>query len=63
MNEKFNKWNWKADPFVLKIDPKLFTGYEEQVKAALDHINNGHKVAMLTGSTGSGKTSMLKWIE
>jgi len=63
MNEKFKKWNWNSNPFVLRIDPKLFTGYETQVNAALDHINNGHKIALLTGSTGSGKTSMLKWIE
>jgi len=63
MNEKFKKWNWNSNPFVLKIDPKLFTGYEEQIKAALDHIDNGHKIAILTGVTGSGKTSMLKWIE
>ena len=54
MQEKLKKWNWASNPFILKIDPKLFTGYEEQVNAALDHINNGHKIAMLTGNTGSG---------
>ena len=63
MNENLNKWNWVSNPFVLKIDPRLFTGYEEQLNAALNHIKNGHKVAMLTGNTGSGKTSMLKWLE
>ncbi len=63
MNEKLKKRNWNSNPFVLKIDPKLFTGYEEQVDATLNHINNGHKVAILTGNTGSGKTSMLKWLE
>ncbi len=63
MQEKLKKWNWLSNPFILKIDPKLFTGYEEQVNAVLNHINNGHKIALLTGNTGSGKTSMLKWLE
>jgi type II secretory pathway predicted ATPase ExeA len=61
-NEKL-KWNWRENPFVLKIDPTLFVGYEEQVKAALKHIENKHKVALISGNTGSGKTTFLKWIE
>ncbi|MBU3904753.1 MAG: AAA family ATPase [Nanoarchaeota archaeon] len=63
MQDNLTKWNWKSNPFVLTIDPKLFTGYEEQVKAMMNHIENKHKVALLTGNTGSGKTSMLKWLE
>jgi len=63
MDERFSKWGWKENPFVLKIDPKLFVGYEEQVKAALKHIENKHKVALITGRTGSGKTTFLKWVE
>ena len=63
MNDQFSKWGWKENPFILKIDPRLFVGYEEQVKAARDHIENKHKIALLTGRTGSGKTTFLKWIE
>src|SRR3990172_9925452 len=59
----FPRYNWSENPFVLKIDPKLFTGYEEQVKAALNHIENKHKIALITGATGSGKTTFLKWLE
>jgi len=59
----FAKYGWREDPFTLKIDPKLFTGYEEQVKAALSHIENHHKIALVTGSTGAGKTHLLKWLE
>ena len=61
-NEKL-KWGWKENPFVLKIDPTLFVGYEEQVKAALKHIGNKHKIALISGNTGSGKTTFLKWLE
>ena len=63
MTQQFQKFSWKENPFVLRVDPKLFTGYEEQVKAALNHIDNKHKIAILTGHTGSGKTNFLKWLE
>jgi len=59
----FPKFGWKENPFTLKIDPKLFTGYEEQVKAALRHVEDRHKIALITGATGSGKTHLLKWLE
>lgn len=63
MNEQFSKWGWNENPFVLKIDPRLFVGYEQQVGAVQDHIKNKHKIALITGRTGSGKTTFLKWIE
>lgn len=56
-------WNWKENPFVLKIAPHLFTGYHDQVRAALKHVNDHHKIALVTGATGAGKTTMLKWLE
>ncbi|MFQ6020414.1 MAG: AAA family ATPase [Candidatus Aenigmatarchaeota archaeon] len=62
MAEGYQKWGWKENPFTLKIDPKLFTGYEEQVRASLKHIENKHKIALITGHTGSGKTTFLKWL-
>ena len=61
--DNFSKWGWTENPFILKIDPKLFVGYEDQVKAALKHIDNKHKVALITGRTGAGKTTFLKWVE
>lgn len=63
VDETYKKWGWNSNPFVLKIDPKLFTGYDEQVQAALKHIENKHKIALITGQTGSGKTTFLKWME
>ena len=64
MNEfSFKKFGWTTNPFTFKIDPTLFTGYTEQVKAILEHISNRHKIALITGPTGSGKTTFLKWLE
>ena len=62
-SEFYSKWGWIANPFILKIDPKLFTGYHQQVEAVKLHIADKHKIAMISGPTGSGKTSMLKWLE
>jgi type II secretory pathway predicted ATPase ExeA len=63
MPNDITKWGWNENPFVLKIDPKLFVGYDEQVKAVQNHIKNKHKVALVSGKTGSGKTTFLKWLE
>ena len=57
--EYVKKWGWNSNPFTLIINPKLFTGYETQVHAVLEHINNKHKVALITGATGAGKTTFL----
>jgi len=59
----FSKYNLSENPFTLKIDPKLFTGYEKQVEAVRRHVDEKHKVALITGPTGSGKTMFLKWFE
>jgi len=63
MSAEISKWGWKENPFVLKIDPKLFVGYDDQVKAVHNHIKNKHKIALVSGKTGSGKTTFLKWLE
>lgn len=63
MVNEFQKFNWSGDPFILRIDPKLFTGYAEQVEALKKHIESKHKIALVSGPTGSGKTTMLKWFE
>ncbi len=59
----FLKLNWNENPFTFKISPDMFTGYEVQIKAILKHISEQHKIAILTGPTGAGKTTMLKWTE
>jgi len=63
VDEWLKQMKWKENPFVLKIEPKLFVGYSEQLKRLVNHIREGHKVALVTGSTGSGKTTLLKLLE
>lgn len=63
MDAIFQRYNWNGNPFTLTINPKLFTGYENQVTALKSHIQNKHKIAILVGPTGSGKTMTLRWLE
>ena len=53
---------WKNNPFTFHISPALFVGYKSQIKSVMDAIAERQKIILLVGPTGSGKTSMLKWI-
>ncbi len=59
----FSELGWRGNPFTLDIKSNIFVGYEAQVKAVMRHISERHKIALVTGPTGAGKTTMMKWIE
>lgn len=63
VNEWFKKQNLSENPFTLKIYPKIFIGYEDQIKAVAAHLAERHKIALISGPTGAGKTSFLRWLE
>ncbi|MBI2075663.1 MAG: AAA family ATPase [Candidatus Aenigmarchaeota archaeon] len=58
----FSKRGWKNNPFTFHISPALFVGYKTQVNSLISAIEERQKIVLLVGPTGSGKTSMLKWI-
>lgn len=60
--EYFTKFGWGTNPFTLTIKPDLLVGYSEQIDNLLSHIFNFHKIAMIIGPTGSGKTTILNWL-
>jgi type II secretory pathway predicted ATPase ExeA len=62
-HEYYVKFGWTSNPFTLTISPDLMVGYPEQTKALLSHIYNFHKFALITGHTGSGKTTVLLWLK
>ncbi|MCX6821478.1 MAG: AAA family ATPase [Candidatus Aenigmarchaeota archaeon] len=60
--EYFTKFNWNSNPFTLTIDPQLMVGYSEQTNSLLSHVHNLHKFALISGPTGSGKTTLMLWL-
>lgn len=58
----FDKQNWKDNPFTLNVIPSIFVGYETQKAQLIACIQENHKVALLLGPTGSGKTTALEWL-
>ncbi len=57
----YNKLGWNKNPFVLSVLPDLMVGYASQADLLLSHIMNQHKIALVIGPTGSGKTTFLNW--
>jgi type II secretory pathway predicted ATPase ExeA len=53
-------FGWEGNPFVFKILPDLFVGYEGEMKSLIGNLSNGCKFSLIIGPTGSGKTTMMK---
>ncbi len=60
--EWFRTMNWAGNPFILNILPELFVGYRSQSEDLVRLVKEKHKVVLLVGPTGSGKTTMLEWL-
>lgn len=60
--EYYTKFGWDQNPFTLKISPSLMVGYSSQTNELLSHIFNSHKMAIVIGHTGSGKTTLMSWL-
>jgi len=58
-----SRYGWSRNPFTFSINPQLFVGYDSQLNKITNSIREKHKISMVIGPTGSGKTSFLKKIE
>jgi len=61
-NEWFKSYKWSENPFILNILPDLFVGYKNESADVMRLVKEHHKLIALAGPTGSGKTTMLKWL-
>lgn len=62
----FDEWystlGWTSNPFTFRITPRIYVGYKSQKQRILRTLKEKHKIIVIIGPTGSGKTTMLKWL-
>jgi len=62
VEEWLSSMRWTSNAFTFSIDPSLFVGYNDQMKRITNSIKEKHKISLVTGPTGSGKTMFLQRI-
>ncbi len=57
----YKKYSWSKNPFNAKFNTQL-VGFENQKQLLANYISSGD-MCILTGEAGTGKTSLLKWLQ
>jgi type II secretory pathway predicted ATPase ExeA len=60
---QLKSFNWNSNPFTFQITPSIFVGYTKELNEMVTGLQSGNKFSLLLGPTGSGKTTMLKFLE
>src|SRR3989344_5140168 len=58
----YKKFRWKHNPFSIKINDSIFVGLTEERKTLAGFVEGGN-ISLIIGDHGSGKSSLLKWLE
>lgn len=59
----FNRFNWKRNPFTLNIIPDTFAGHKNELAIILEKINTASGHILIIGGLGTGKSTLLQWLE
>lgn len=64
--EELSGWisrqGWGHNPFTFTVNPDFLVGYQAQAAKLMSAIEEKHKLAMILGPTGSGKTTFMMWL-
>ncbi|MEK6935038.1 MAG: AAA family ATPase [Nanoarchaeota archaeon] len=58
----YKKYNWKNNPFSIRVNPSIFVGLGDIRKRLASYVEGGN-IVLIVGGRGVGKTSLLKWLE
>ena len=58
----FSEHNWTKNPFTLDISHSLFVGRADQLNTVESSIEEGQKYIIITGPTGAGKTTLMRYL-
>jgi len=61
--EWFSKFNWVKNPFTLNIIPETFAGHQAEISVIVEKINKLSGHVLILGGLGTGKTTLLQWLE
>ena len=57
-----SRQGWSHNPFTFAVNPDFLVGYQSQTARIMSVIEEKHKLAMILGPTGSGKTTFMMWL-
>ena len=61
--EWFAKFNWKKNPFSLSVIPDTFSGHKAEIAMIMQKINSKAGHVLIVGGLGTGKSTLLRYIE
>jgi type II secretory pathway predicted ATPase ExeA len=61
--EWFSRFNWIKNPFTLNVIPETFAGHQPEISVIIEKLNKMSGHILIIGGLGTGKTTLLQWLE
>lgn len=57
------KFGWKKNPFTLNVKPDVYAGHKIEIRIIIEKLNTLSGHVLILGGLGTGKTTLLQWLE
>lgn len=57
------KFGWKSNPFTLNVMPNTYAGHQVEISLIMEKLNTLSGHILIVGGMGTGKTTLLLWLE